>query len=89
MRKINDAVWGFIVGDAFGVPYEFSTRKMMKEKPAKDMIGFGTYNQPPGTWSDDTSLMLCVLENMRNNGSVRDLANLFIRCYEDNYLTPH
>ena len=87
--NIKDAVWGFIVGDALGVPYEFSTRKMMKENPATDMMGFGTYNQPPGTWSDDTSMMLCVLENMLNKGSVDDLANLFLSWYKDDCFTPH
>ncbi|MFZ2680340.1 ADP-ribosylglycohydrolase family protein [Clostridium sp.] len=23
-------------------------------------MGYGTYNQPEGTWSDDTSLTLCL-----------------------------
>lgn len=89
MKNIKDAVWGFITGDALGVPYEFSTRSMMKEQPANDMIGFGTYNQPAGTWSDDTSMMLCVLENIINNGSTKDLASLFLRWYKDDYMTPH
>jgi len=89
MKNIKDAVWGFIVGDALGVPYEFSTRNMMKDNPAVDMIGFGTYNQPPGTWSDDSSMMLCVLENIINNGSSKDLAKLFVKWYKEDYMTPH
>ena len=87
--NIKDAVWGFVVGDALGVPYEFSTRNMMKENPAIDMVGFGTYNQPPGTWSDDSSMMLCVLENIINKGTKKDLAQLFLRWYKDDYMTPH
>ena len=87
--KIKDAVWGFVVGDALGVPYEFSTRNMMRENPAIDMVGYGTYNQPPGTWSDDTSMMLCVLENIINAGTTKDLANLFLKWYKEDYMTPH
>ena len=87
--NIKDAVWGFVVGDALGVPYEFSTRNMMRENPAIDMVGYGTYNQPPGTWSDDTSMMLCVLENIINSGTTKDLANLFLKWYKEDYMTPH
>ena len=30
------------------------------------MKGYGTHNQPPGTWSDDTSLTLCLLDSLAN-----------------------
>ena len=60
--KFENAVWGFIIGDALGVPYEFSSRESMNSNPITAMVGHGTHNQPPGTWSDDTSMMLCVLE---------------------------
>ena len=59
-NKISNAIWGFIIGDCLGVPYEF------KEKGTfhfKEMKGFGTHNQPPMTWSDDTSLMLSLLDS--------------------------
>ena len=87
--NIKDAVWGFAVGDALGVPYEFSTRHMMIENPATDMIGFGTYNQPPGTWSDDTSMLLCVLENIITRGSTKNLAILFLKWYQEGNMTAH
>lgn len=50
MGKIYDAVMGLVVGDALGVPAEFKARDTFR---VDDMIGYGTYNQPPGTWSDD------------------------------------
>ena len=86
-NKMQDALWGFIVGDALGVPYEFSERDEMLANPANGMIGYGTYNQPPGTWSDDSSMMLCVLENLAKDGSVRHLADLFLSWYRDGYHT--
>lgn len=48
-------------GDALGVPVEFQSRAFIKENPVNDMLEFGTHHQPKGTWSDDTSLMLCLV----------------------------
>lgn len=82
------ALWGFIVGDALGVPYEFTDRAIMKTYPATGMIGYGTHQQPVGTWSDDTSMMLCVILNIKKGGSVQDLANLFVQWLDEGYHTP-
>jgi ADP-ribosylglycohydrolase len=88
-KKLYAAYWGFIVGDALGVPYEFCSREMMESRPATDMVGYGSHKQPAGTWSDDSSMMLCVLENMKQNGSTRELSNLFLQWYQSGYHTPH
>lgn len=53
---IKDALLGVAVGDAIGVPAEFRTREQMEQCSITGMIGFGTHHQPPGTWSDDSSL---------------------------------
>lgn len=55
---IKDALLGLAVGDALGVPYDFKPREGLEVKPVIDMDGYGTYNLPPGTWSDDTSMTL-------------------------------
>lgn len=83
------AIWGFIVGDAMGVPYEFSEREIMQENPAAEMIGYGSHFQPPGTWSDDTSMLLCVVENLKKQGGFTDLANLFKLWYQHGHHTAH
>lgn len=61
MDKLRAMIYGLAVGDALGVPYEFNDRKDMNHNPCKDMVGYGTYNQPIGSWSDDTSMTLCLL----------------------------
>ena len=61
LKRFKSAVWGFVIGDALGVPYEFSTRVEMASSPITDMIGFRSHNQEAGSWSDDSSMMLCVL----------------------------
>lgn len=80
---------GHIVGDALGVPYEFMPREQMTAEPATGMTGWGSHDQPPGTWSDDTSMLLCVLENCHRGGSTQDLGQLFLAWYDDGYHTPH
>lgn len=61
-NKYRAAILGLIVGDALGVPAEFKSRKDMKRNPIIDMVGYGTYNQPAGTWSDDSSMVVATME---------------------------
>jgi len=57
-ERIHGGLYGLLLGDACGVPVEFSTRAERDRDPVKDMRGYGTYSQPPGHWSDDGALML-------------------------------
>lgn len=45
-------------------PVEFKSREWLRNNTVTGMIGYGTYSQPPGTWSDDTSMTLCLLNNL-------------------------
>ena len=62
--KIRDGIVGLTVGDALGVPVEFKSREYLTENPVTGMMGHGTYDQPKGTWSDDTSLTLATMGNL-------------------------
>ena len=59
--RLYGGIFGFCVGDMLGVPVEFSSRQERKNDEIKELRAYGTYNQPFGTWSDDTSLMLCLI----------------------------
>ncbi len=52
---------GLVVGDALGLPVQFSTREEMKAKPVTDMEGYGAFLVPEGSWSDDSSLAMATL----------------------------
>ena len=80
---------GLCVGDALGVPVEFLSRKKLIEKPVTDILGYGTHNQPPGTWSDDSSLTFCLMESLCQGYSIEDIAQKFVRWYEEGYWTPY
>ena len=66
-NKIYSAIMGLVVGDALGVPFEFKRRGSFT---AMGMVGYGTYNQPPGTWSDDSSMTLATLESIGRRGAI-------------------
>ena len=81
-------LWDAVVGDAPGVPVEFKSRESLWQRPVTDMMGDGTYGQPPGTWSDDTSMALCTVEALISGFDTRRLADLFLRWYQENHWTP-
>lgn len=88
MGKIYDAIMGLVVGDALGVPVEFKARDTFH---VDDMIGYGTYNQPPGTWSDDSSLTLATMESVIRNGGIdpADMMKNFSMWLNNGVFTPY
>jgi len=61
--RLSGAVWGHLIGDAMGVPYEFMPASAIQ----RVVWGHkGSHNQPPGTWSDDGGLMLALLDSLLN-----------------------
>ncbi len=82
-----DLLFGVAVGDALGVPYEFSSREEMQANPAKDMVGYKVHNQAPGTWSDDSSLTFCLAEAMTSGYDLKKAAVNFIKWRDQNYWT--
>ena len=63
--KLKAAVYGLAIGDALGVPVEFKKRGTFH---VDDMMGYGTHQQPAGTWSDDTSMTLCMMKAIISKG---------------------
>jgi ADP-ribosylglycohydrolase len=76
--KIMSGILGLCVGDAVGVPAEFINRESLKQNPVTDMRGHGTHNQPPGTWSDDTSMALCMMDSLSNGLDYADMMRRFL-----------
>jgi len=87
MNNLQTILLSTATADALGVPVEFESREDLQENPVTDMQEFGTYNQPKGTWSDDTSLMLCLAESMVEGLDLQKLAQKFIAWKNDNYWT--
>ncbi len=64
MHPITTGLLGLSVADAIGVPVEFQSREELDANPVKDIRGFGTYHQPPGYFSDDSSLAFGLAESL-------------------------
>lgn len=87
-EKLRSAVYGLAVGDALGVPYEFKERDSFK---CEGMTGYGTWNQPAGTWSDDTSLVLATCDSIKTLKRINPydiMGNFALWLYRGEY-TPH
>ncbi|MDL4842132.1 ADP-ribosylglycohydrolase family protein [Aquibacillus rhizosphaerae] len=84
-KRVLPTMYGGILGDLIGVPVEFKKRGTFY---INDIKGYGTHNQPPGTWSDDTSLTLCLVENIIENGSINSLMDKFVLYRDSGYCTP-
>lgn len=84
---LRDAVYGLAVGDALGVPVEFLERGTFH---VTGMKGYGTYNVPAGTWSDDTSMTLATCDSIREKGCIDadDMGHKFKQWIEKGAYTP-
>ena len=87
-ERILGGLWGAVAGDALGVPVEFQSRERLRRDPVVEMRGHGTYNQPAGTWSDDSSLMLCTVESLLDGFDPGHLGSLFVRWLHEAHWTP-
>lgn len=86
---VKSALFGVAVGDALGVPVEFESRDDISREPVTGMTGYGTYDLPPGTWSDDSSLTFCLAEALTQGFDVNAIGHNFVRWYHEGLWTAH
>lgn len=89
MEKIKGALFGLAVGDALGVPVEFRPRQELNIRPVNTMRAFGSWNQPAGTWSDDSSLAFCLAESLTKGYDLNDIAQNFVNWMQHGYWGAH
>lgn len=85
--RIRGALIGLAVGDALGVTLEF--RRPGTFEPIDDMIGGGPFDLPPGCWTDDTAMALCLAESLLecNGFDARDQMERYVRWWRDGYMS--
>ncbi len=91
--QIHGGILGMLVGDALGVPYEFHDPRNLPSMEDIDMTppaGFRRAHRgtPPGTWSDDGALALCLLASLLNRDTFdpSDLAERFVAWVRQGYM---
>lgn len=97
MRATKDQIWagmfGLLVGDACGVPYEFRSPVSLPVLDELEMVppaGFvpSYAHVPPGTWSDDGAQALCLFDSLQQCGQFHafDFAERLLRWHDKGYL---
>jgi len=88
INKIRASILGLAIGDALGVPVEFSSRIELAETPIIGMTGYGAWEKPAGTWSDDTSLTLALADSLAGGMlDYHDIMDKFASWYQDGAYT--
>lgn len=88
-KQVIGAIFGFVTADALGVPVEFKSRALLDLDPVTDMREYGTYHQPKGTWSDDSSMTLCTLEALIDGLDYDAMMKRFQLWLDEGYMTAH
>lgn len=91
--RLRGGLIGLLVGDALGVPYEFSEPDILPPETEIEYappVGFrrAHVGVPPGTWSDDGAQALCLLASLLERGrlDVEDVGQRLLRWYDEGYL---
>ena len=86
----KDAIMGVVTGDALGCPVQFESREEVAQHPITGMRGNGTFNLPAGSWTDDSSLTLALLESIKRLDTIdyKDIMNNFMKWMYDGDFTP-
>ena len=88
--KWRDGIFGVVVGDALGCPVQFESREEVARHPVTGMRGYGVFNMPEGSWTDDSSLTLALLESIKRLGRIDldDIMGNFMKWLYDGEFTP-
>ena len=86
-----NGIMGVVVGDALGCPVQFRSREEVARDPVTGMRGYGTFNMPEGSWTDDSSLTLALLESIRRCRQIDldDIMRNFMKWLYDGEFTPY
>lgn len=89
---VFSGIYGLLIGDALGVPYEFHQSFEIPPYDKIEMVpplGFQRSHAQiaPGTWSDDGAQALCLLDSLEVRGefSLVDFSNRLLAWYQKGY----
>ena len=85
--RVKGMLWGLLVGDALGSPIQFSGKD--SHPRITEMVECPVFRLPPGYWTDDGSMALCVMESYSRLGKyeLKDIAANFVRWHDEGFLS--
>ena len=86
-----NGIMGVVIGDALGCPVQFESREQVAKHPITGMRGYGTFKLPEGSWTDDSSLTIALLESIRRRKEIDpdDIMENFMKWLYDGEFTPY
>lgn len=81
--RVKGMLWGLVVGDCLGSPVQFSCKD---DHPwITEMMPCYTFCTPPGYWTDDSSMAMCIMDSYLSVGGydLRDIGMSFWEWFED------
>lgn len=88
-KAVLGGMFGLVTGDALGVPVEFSWREDLERNPVAGMRAYGSHSQPAGTWSDDSSMALCLMDSLCGGFHPEDMMQRYAWWVNSGYMTAH
>ena len=87
IERYKGALLGLAAGDALGTTLEF--RSPGSFEPINDMVGGGPFKLPPGYWTDDTSMALCLAESLieQQGFDAADQMTRYVRWWQEGHLS--
>lgn len=87
-NKIRGALYGFAIGDAMGATTEFMTEEAIKKKYGRldDIIGGGWLGLKAGDVTDDTQMMICVMDALQRSVEVGSGEDYFYELVGANFV---
>lgn len=92
-ERVAGGLWGLLIGDALGVPYEFHQPTDLPARADIEMSPPPTFHRAhatiaPGTWSDDGAQALALLASLleRRTLDLDDFAQRLVAWYAQGYL---
>ncbi|KFF28336.1 ADP-ribosylglycohydrolase family protein [Chryseobacterium vrystaatense] len=78
-NAVKAGIFGVCIGDALGVPVEFKNREDLRKNPVTGYLEYMSWNQPKGTWSDDSSLTLCIADVLTKGYDLEKIGQSFVK----------
>lgn len=90
-EQARSGIEGLLVGDALGVPYEFSKPEDLPSSKHIEYIPPEEFDRahrgtPPGTWSDDGAQALCVLQSLLEGSGSQGFSQHLVAWRDRGYL---
>lgn len=86
MKNLKASLYGYIIGDAVGLPLKNKSRKELLKKPINEMLPIDGYNDI-GYWSCNSSFILATLDSIIENEkkiNYSDLMRKYLECLNNN-----